>query len=506
MPAELAIVVLAAGKGTRMKSQRAKVLHEAGGLPLVLHVLRAVRPLSKPGRRDGVWVVIGHQADVVRSLVEPLGARTVLQRPQLGTGHAVAQALAALPRKVKRVIVLPGDAPLITAETLRALLHLHDETGSAATILSADLNDPTGYGRIVRAGSGEVEGIVEESALAPEHRRLREINSGMYCFERAALAGVLGRLGRRNVHREYYLTDAIALLRRGGARVSAYVAENAEEVLGVNTPAELAHADSVLHRRKAVALMAAGVTLYRPETLVIDPDVTIGPDTIIERGTELRGATRIGARCRIGPFCILRNAVLADDVTIRPHSLVVDSRLGSNVVVGPFAHLRDGAVIRKGARIGNYVEVKKSVVGERTKAQHLTYLGDATVGRDTNIGAGTITCNYDGVNKNPTSIGNHVFVGSGTELVAPVRVGGGAYIAAGSTVTENVPGDALAIARSRQVNKPGWSRTRRQKLAAAKARKEEPAVAVHVINAAPAKPKRRARKPRRRARRRSRRR
>ncbi len=505
MPADLAIVILAAGKGTRMKSQRAKVLHEAAGLPLVLHVLRAVQAASKRGEKMNAWVVVGHQAETVRSLVEPLGARTVLQRPQLGTGHALAQALRALPKKVKRVLVLPGDAPFITAETLRALLGVHAETGSAATILSADLDDPTGYGRIVRAGSGEVEAIIEQSALGPEHRRLREINSGMYCFERATLAGVLGRLGRRNIHREYYLTDAIALLRASGARVSAHVAANAEEVLGVNTPAELAHADAVLHRRKAAALMAAGATLYRPETMVIDPDVALGPDTIVERGAELRGSTRIGARCRIGPFCILRNAVLADDVTVRPHSLVVDSRLETGVTVGPFAHLRDGAVIRKGARIGNYVEVKKSIVGERTKAQHLTYLGDATIGRDTNIGAGTITCNYDGVNKNPTSVGNNVFVGSGSELVAPVRVGGGAYIAAGSTVTENVPGDALAIARSRQVNKPGWSRTRRQKLAAAKARKEEPAVAVHVADAAIARPKRRARKARR-ARRRSRRR
>ncbi|HXE75265.1 MAG TPA: bifunctional UDP-N-acetylglucosamine diphosphorylase/glucosamine-1-phosphate N-acetyltransferase GlmU [Candidatus Xenobia bacterium] len=504
MPADLAIVVLAAGKGTRMKSQRAKVLHEAGGLPLVLHVLRAVQPLAKRGRRN-TWVVIGHQAETVRGLVEPLGGRTVLQRPQLGTGHAVAQALRALPRAVKRLLVLPGDAPLVTADTLRALLRVHEETASAATILSADLDDPTGYGRIVRAGSGEVEAIVEQSALGPEHRRLREINSGMYCFERAPLASVLGRLGRRNIHREYYLTDAIALLRQGGARVSAHIAPNAEEILGVNTPAELAHADAVLHRRKAEALMAAGVTLYRPDTMAIDPDVAIGPDTIIERGVELRGATRIGARCRIGPFCILRNAVLADDVTVRPHSLVADTRLGADVMVGPFAHLRDGAVIRPGARIGNYVEVKKSIVGERTKAQHLTYLGDATIGRDTNIGAGTITCNYDGVHKNPTRIGDNVFVGSGTELVAPVRVGSGAYVAAGSTVTENVPADALAIARSRQVNKPGWARTRRQKLAAAKARKEEPAVAVQLANATAAKPKRRPRKPRR-ARRRARRR
>src|SRR3990167_1249263 len=456
MPADLAIVVLAAGKGTRLKSGRAKVLHQAGGLPLIAQVLRSLTPLTRGSRAStaGVWVVVGHQADAVRAAAEPFAVGTVVQRPQLGTGHAVAQALKVLPRGRARPLVLPGDAPLIRPETLQALVRAHAEQGAAATVLTAELEEPRGYGRIVRDASGGVEAIVEQGALPPEQAGLREVNSGTYVFNRAKLAGVLGKLGRDNVHREYYLTDAIKLLRQGGESVAAHLAREADEILGVNTPAELARVDTVLRWRKAEALMAAGVTLYQPETQAIDPDVAIGPDTIVERGVELRGATRLGRRCHIGASSILVNAVLADGVS-----------------VGPFAHLRDGADIRAGARIGNYVEVKKSVVGEGAKAQHLTYLGDARVGRKTNVGAGTITCNYDGVNKNPTVIGDEVFIGSGTELVAPVKVGRGAYVAAGSTITENVPAGALAIARGRQVNKPGWARTRRQKLAAAQAQK-----------------------------------
>jgi len=503
MPADLAIVVLAAGKGTRLKSGRAKVLHQAGGLPLIAQVLRSLTPLTRGSRAStaGVWVVVGHQADAVRAAAEPFAVRTVVQRPQLGTGHAVAQALKVLPRGSARLLVLPGDAPLLRPETLQALVRAHAEQGVAATVLTAELEEPRGYGRIVRDASGGVEAIVEQGALPPEQAGLREVNSGTYVFNRAKLAGVLGKLGRDNVHREYYLTDAIKLLRQGGESVAAHLAREADEILGVNTPAELARVDTVLRWRKAEALMAAGVTLYQPETQAIDPDVAIGPDTIVERGVELRGATRLGRRCHIGASSILVNAVLADDVSVKPHCLVLNSKLGAGVSVGPFAHLRDGADIRAGARIGNYVEVKKSVVGEGAKAQHLTYLGDARVGRKTNVGAGTITCNYDGVNKNPTVIGDEVFIGSGTELVAPVKVGRGAYVAAGSTITENVPAGALAIARGRQVNKPGWARTRRQKLAAAKAQKEEPAAGVRL--AAKNKAARRARrKPRRRPRRR----
>jgi bifunctional UDP-N-acetylglucosamine pyrophosphorylase/glucosamine-1-phosphate N-acetyltransferase len=303
----------------------------------------------------------------VRAVVEPFGAATVLQKPQLGTGHAVTQALSALPKRVRRLLILPGDAPLIRPETLSALLQFHAESGGAVTVLTARLDDPHGYGRIVRDSSGQVEAIVEQKSLRPEESNLREVNSGIYCIERKALAPLLGRLGRDNAHREYYLTDAIRLLREAGERVSAFVASDPDEILGANTAVELARVDALLRRRKAEALMDAGVTLYQPDTQAIDPDVSIGPDSIVERGAELRGATRIGRRCHIGPFCILENAILADAVTVRSHSLVLNSRLASGVRVGPFAHLRDGADIRRNARIGNYVEVKKSATTSRSR-------------------------------------------------------------------------------------------------------------------------------------------
>lgn len=475
MRSNTAIVILAAGKGTRLRSSRAKVLHEAGGLRLAEHVLRAAKPL-----KAGIWVVVGHQAEAVASLAKEYGASTVVQRPQRGTGHAVQVALKALPRSVRQIVVLPGDGPLITPATLRALLREHRRTRAAATVLSAELADPRGYGRIVRTQAGDVAGIVEQSALRGSQREIAEANSGVYAFDSGKLRNVLGRLTRSNIHRELYLTDAIALLHAGGGKVSAWVAPDSEEVLGANTRSELAYVDAVLRWRKVEAVMESGVTVLRPDTQIIDPDVKVGLDTVIEMGTQIIGATRIGKNCRIGAGCVLVNARLADDVTLRPYSLVFNSRLGKGVAVGPFAHLRDGADIRAGASIGNYVEVKKSVVGEGAKAQHLTYLGDSSVGAGTNIGAGTITCNYDGVNKNPTRIGRNVFVGSGTMLVAPVRVGDGAYVAAGSVITDDVPVHGLGIARGRQVNRPGWARTRAQKLAAAKARKEESAVEVKI--------------------------
>jgi len=457
------LLILAAGKGTRLKSERAKVLHEAGGLPLLAHVLRGIAPLRLP-----TFVVVGHQAGSVEPIAAAYRARTILQRPQLGTGHAVRLALDNLPRTLRHLLVLPGDAPLIRAETLQALLAAHRASAAAATVLTAELDNPYGYGRIVRRADGQIEAIVEQNALRPAQAGLHEVNAGMYSFERAQVAPFLLRLGRDNPHREYYLTDVIALLGAAGEKVVPFLAADCEEILGANTPAELAELDRILRRRKAEAVMRAGVTLYQPESVGIDPDVSIGPDTIVEPGAQLLGTTRIGRRCRIGAFSILRDAQVADDVTVRPHCLIVSSRLGPGTAVGPFAHLRDAADIRRGARIGNYVEVKKSVVGEGTKALHLTYLGDATIGKNTNVGAGTITCNYDGVTKHPTTIGDDVFIGSGTELVAPIKVRRGAYVAAGSTVTEDVPPNALAVARGRQVNKLGWARKRREALATAK--------------------------------------
>ena len=473
MKSDVAIVVLAAGKGTRLRSSRAKVLHEAGGLTLVEHVLRAVKPL-----KASVSVVVGHQAAQVSEVVTGDGARTILQRPQSGTGHAVKVALKALPAAAKCVMVLPGDAPLITTATLRSLVREQKRSRAAATILTAALDDPAGYGRIVRNQAGEVVEIVEQGALRGAQKDIFEVNSGIYVFDRAEVQKALGRVGRGNVHREIYLTDAIALLREKGRKVTAWMTPNPEEALGANTRGELAFVDSVLRWRKAEEVMDSGVTIFRPETQIIDPDVKIGAESVIEMGTQLLGATRIGRNCRIGVGSMVVDSSLAEGAAVRSYSLVFNSRLGRGASVGPFAHVRDGADIRAGAKIGNYVEVKKTVVGEGVKAAHLTYLGDAVIGSGTNVGAGTVTCNYDGVNKNPTRVGRNVFVGSGTMMVAPVRIGDGAYVAAGSVITDNVPAQGLGIARGKQVNKPGWARTRGQKLAAAKARQEEGSVEV----------------------------
>lgn len=495
MGSDVVIVVLAAGKGTRLKSGLAKVLHRAGGRPLVEHVVRACqatdagaglsRPLSAlgetlsareegtPAREEGrrkaapTVVVVGHQAEDVRAVVEPLGATTVVQEPQLGTGHAVMMAREAI-GCAKYAVVLPGDAPLIRTETIAGLVRAHTAGNAAVTILSALLDDPAGYGRIVRKPDGTVAAIVEEKALRADQRALREINSSIYCFTLEKLWPVMGELKPANVHKELYLTDAIALLDARGEKVLAEVAPDSHEVLGCNTRADLAEVDRIFRARKRAALMEAGVTIYLPETVLIDGDVEVGADTVIEPAVQLLGATRIGAGCTIKTGSVISDSVLDEGVTVKQHCVVANSRLGAGVAVGPFAHLRDGAELRAGARVGNYVEVKKSVLEEGVKAMHLTYLGDATIGKSSNIGAGTITCNYDGARKNPTRIGERVFVGSGTELVAPVRVGDGAYIAAGSTITADVAADALAIARARQETKNGWAAARRAKMASEK--------------------------------------
>jgi bifunctional UDP-N-acetylglucosamine pyrophosphorylase / glucosamine-1-phosphate N-acetyltransferase len=363
--------------------------------------------------------------------------------------------------------VLPGDAPLVRPETLSELARIHRQSSAAATILSAQLLQPAGYGRIVRRDDGSVDAIVEDSALTDDQRGINEINSSIYAFTLDKLWPSLARLRPDNAHRELYLTDAIAMLRSQGDAVQAVVAADADEVLGCNTRADLAAVDLAFRRRKRAQLMAAGVSMLMPESILIDPDVTVGPDTLLEPGVQLLGKSRIGANCTIRTGSLLSDVTVEDGVLVKPYSVISSSYLSAETQVGPFAHLRDDARLLKGARVGNFVEVKKSVLGERAKAMHLTYLGDARIGSETNVGAGTITCNYDGVNKNPTTIGRRVFIGSDTALVAPVRVGDGAYIGAGSTITENIPADALAIARGRQVNKPGWAAARRRKMAAA---------------------------------------
>src|SRR5271163_4033107 len=459
---DLAIVILAAGKGTRLNSRLAKVLHRAGGRALVEQVLRACAPL----KAKKTIVVVGHQADHVTAVAEPFGAEAVLQQPQNGTGHAMKAAQRAIGR-AKYAIVLPGDAPLIRTETLKALLAAHRSADASATILTAVLADPSGYGRILRKSANRVAAIVEESQLRDDQREINEINSSIYCFTLQKLWPALAQVKPNNKHREIYLTDAVAVMAANGETVLAQIAADSREVLGCNTRADLATVDRIFREAKRDALMSAGVSIQLPETVLIDPEVTAGEDTLLEPGVQLLGATKIGARCIIRTGSVLADAVLGDDVIVEAHSVVAQSRLDSDVVIGPFARLRAGTHLKSGARIGNFVEVKNSTVGEGTKAMHLTYLGDAKIGAKTNIGAGTITCNYDGFHKHPTSIGNRVFIGSDSALVAPVRVGDNAYVAAGSTITENIPADALGIARGRQVNKPRWAAKKRRELAAA---------------------------------------
>jgi bifunctional UDP-N-acetylglucosamine pyrophosphorylase/glucosamine-1-phosphate N-acetyltransferase len=467
---DFVIVILAAGKGTRLRSALAKVLHRAGGRTLVEHVVRACRPL-KP---RSIVAVVGYQAEQVAAVLDPLGVNTVLQQPQRGTGHAMLAARRALGGRAKIAIVLPGDAPLVRTETLAALAQLHRQGNAAATILSAEVAQPAGYGRIIRRPDNTVSAIVEDSSLSEDQRAINEINSSIYAFTLDALWPCLTQVRPDNKHREIYLTDAIALLRQQGKTVLAQIAPDPDEVLGCNTRADLAGVDAVFRRRKCAALMDSGVSIEMPETVRVDPDVLVGADTVLEPGVQLLGKTRIGVGCMIRTGSILTDAVLSEGVTVKPYSVISASRLDQGAQVGPFAHLRNSAHLMSGARVGNFVEVKKSVLGEGVKSMHLTYLGDARVGAGTNIGAGTITCNYDGANKHPTTIGRRVFIGSDSALVAPVRIGDGAYVGAGSTVTKNVPADALALARGLQVNKPGWAAARRRKLASAKKSSKSP--------------------------------
>ena len=458
---DLAIVVLAAGKGTRLKSGFAKVLHRAGGRTLVEQVLRACAPL----KAKRTVAVVGYQADQVTSVVEPLGAVSVLQQPQHGTGHAVHVARRAI-GNAKYALVLPGDAPLIRTETLKALLAAHRAGNAAATILTAVLADPRGYGRILRKSDVLVSAIVEESQLTGEQHEINEINSAIYCFTLEKLWPALARVKPNNKHREIYLTDAVALMAVKGETVLAQVAVDSREVLGCNTRADLAEVDRVFREWKRASLMDSGVSIQLPETVLIDADVFAGEDTVIEPGVQLLGKTKLGSRCTVRTGSVLNNAILGDDVTVEAHCMVQQSRLDNGVIIGPFARLRANNHLKAGARVGNFVELKNSTIGAGTKAMHLSYLGDAKIGDKSNIGAGTITCNYDGFHKNPTTIGSKVFIGSDSALVAPVRVGDGAYVAAGSVITENVPADGLGIARGRQINKAGWAAKRRRELAA----------------------------------------
>jgi bifunctional UDP-N-acetylglucosamine pyrophosphorylase/glucosamine-1-phosphate N-acetyltransferase len=466
---DLAVVILAAGKGTRLKSSVAKVLHRAGGRSLVEHVVTACAPLKS----RKIIAVIGHQAEQVSALIEPREVESVVQQPQRGTGHAMQVARRAV-GKAKIALVLPGDAPLIRTETLRSMIAAHRAANAAATILTAVVSNPSGYGRILRKSESSVRAVVEESQLTDEQRDINEINSSIYCFTLEKLWPALAQVKPNNKHRELYLTDAVAVLASKNETVLAHVAADPREVLGCNTRADLAEVDAIFRERKRVELMNEGVSIQLPETVLIDPDVTVGEDTVLEPCVQLLGKTKIGQRCSIRTGSVLSDMILGDDVLVEPHCVAMQSRLDDNAIIGPFARLRPGTHLKDGARAGNFVEMKKATIGEGAKVPHLTYLGDAQVGPKTNVGAGTITCNYDGFGKHVTTIGRGVFIGSDTTLVAPLRIGDGAYIAAGSTITENVPPDGLGVARGRQVNKPRWASRKRRELVAAEHSSKSP--------------------------------
>jgi len=459
-----AIAIMAAGKGTRLKSKRPKVLHEIGGQALLLHVIAAARTLVPA---DQIYCIIGHEADRVRAAVSATGVQFVHQAQQLGTGHALQMlkadfALTGAPVP-KNLLVLSGDVPLIKPETLVSIAELHLAENAAMTILTAVPKDPTGYGRVLRRTptGPEVTAIVEQKSLTPEQLSAPEINSGIYCFETAALFEKLDELDTDNAHGEFYLTDVAEMLVADGHRVDAIKADSVDEVLGANTIAEMMHLDAAMRLATAQRLMASGVTIFRPETCVIDAQVTVEPDTVIEPYVQLLGSTRVGSDCRIRSYSVIENTTLGNNVTVLNGCIFDRSEISDGAILGPYARLRPESRIGENAHIGNFVETKKTTIGKGSKANHLSYLGDAIIGAGTNIGAGTITCNYDGVHKHRTIIGDNVFVGSDSNLVAPVTISSDSYIAAGSSITEDVPEGALALARSRQVTKTGWVAARK---------------------------------------------
>lgn len=467
---DLAIVIMAAGKGTRLKSRRPKVLHEIGGRALLLHVIAAAKSLVS---HDRIYCVVGHKSEKVRHAVAHTGVHFIEQTEQRGTGHAlqvVKSHFATTGDPIpENLLVLSGDVPLIRAETLRTLAAFHQSHLAAMTILTAVPPDPTGYGRVIRKSpdsseiiAPQVVAIVEQKSLTPAQLSAPEINSGIYCFSTAALFSKLDLLSTKNAHGEFYLTDVAALLVADHQRVVATKARDIDEVLGANTIAEMMHLDAAMRLATARRLMFEGVTIFRPDTCVIDAEVNIAPDAIIEPYVQLLGPTRIGSGTRVRSYSVIQSSVLGEDVLVRNGCILDGATIGDGAILGPYAHLRPESNIGPAAHVGNFCETKKITLGAGSKANHLTYLGDAMIGTGVNIGAGVITCNYDGVHKNLTTIGDHSFIGSDSTLIAPITIGDGSYIAAGSSITDDVPPDALAFGRARQVTKSGWASSRRE--------------------------------------------
>jgi bifunctional UDP-N-acetylglucosamine pyrophosphorylase/glucosamine-1-phosphate N-acetyltransferase len=455
----VAIIIMAAGKGTRLKSRHPKVLHEVGGKPLLAHVIAAA---TKVAPAQDVFAVIGHEADRVRQAVADTGVGFVLQAEQRGTGHALMVAREAL-ASYDEVIVLSGDAPLISSQTIAKLRDFHNSKHPAMTILTAQLEDPTGYGRLIRKSQKgpDVKAIVEEKSATAAQRKIHEINSGFYAFDAKLLFAHIDELSNDNPHGEFYLTDMAAILGKARKPVMAVAATDSHEILGSNTRGELVDIDQRMRLAKCQQLMADGVTIFYPQTCVIDCDVEIGPDTTVEPFVQILGKTRIGSDCRIRSYTVISNSVISDGVSILQACVLDGAQVMKGAIVGPYSRLRPGSEIGEGAHVGNFVETKKTRLGKGSKANHLTYLGDSEIGEGVNIGAGTITCNYDGEHKHKTVIEDGAFIGSDSTLVAPVRVGKSAYIGAASCITEDVPPDSLAIGRSHQIVKEGWVKAKR---------------------------------------------
>lgn len=444
-------IVLAAGQGKRMKSKLYKVLHPVCGKPMVGHVMDVVEAAAC----ERTVVIVGHGAEAVQSY---LGDRAeyALQEQQLGTGHAVLQAAPLLGSEEGTTIIICGDTPLVTAATVQAMLTVHETHGAAATVLTAELADPTGYGRIIRGSDDQLERIVEQKDCTPEEGAVREINTGTYCFDNKKLFHALSQVTNKNVQGEYYLTDVIGILQRSGEQVLAHCTGDEAEAIGVNDRIALAEAERYMRERIIRGHLVGGVTIIDPASTYIEAGVTIGADTVIYPGTILRGATAIGEDNVIGPQADLTDTVTGRGVSIK-HSVTEQAEIGDETSVGPYANLRPGSKLGSNCKIGDFVELKNAVLGDGSKVSHLSYVGDAKVGKDVNIGCGAITVNYDGYNKSITEIGDDAFVGSNVNLIAPVRIGDGAYVVAGSTITQDVPDNDLAIARERQVNKPGYA-------------------------------------------------
>ncbi len=453
------VVILAAGKGTRMKSDRPKVLHRVAGRPMIEFVLDAADAISPASKT----LVIGHQAESVRAALASRRDLTfVVQQPQLGTAHALLQTEAVLKSVSGTLVLLSGDVPMLTRETLRRLADHHARSGAALTVVTASVDDPAGYGRIVRDGQ-RIARIVEDRDATPAERAIREINSGIYAFALDGLFDAVRSIAAENAQHEYYLPDLVAILRRAGRTVETISVDNADEIRGVNSRFELASVSRMMRNQKNVELMAAGVTLEDPATAYIDPDVVIGPDTIIHPGVSLEGRTTIGAGAEIHSGVRIVNSHVGSRAVIFNHCVIVEARIADDARVGPFAHLRKDADVRERAKVGNFVELKNTVLGPGSKSMHLTYLGDARIGEKVNVGAGTITCNYDGEQKRQTIIEDGAFIGSDSQLIAPVTIGKDAYIGSGTTVREDVPAESLAVSAGKQRNIEGWVKERKQK-------------------------------------------